>query len=83
MRLPPREKRKGHEAYPIPDRQHAKSALGFAKMHHPNDSSLLARVRAKVRRKFPDMVKRHGGKVEGRPLRHRLDRRHRGGIKGE
>lgn len=45
----------GDRAYPIPDRQHASSALGFAKMH--GDSADLERVRAKVRAKFPDMLK--------------------------
>jgi hypothetical protein len=45
----------GKEAYPIEDRQHAASALGFAKMHH--DKSDLAAVRAKIKAKFPDMLK--------------------------
>jgi hypothetical protein len=45
----------GKEAYPIPDRQHASSALGFAKMH--GDSADLAAVRAKIKAKFPDMLK--------------------------
>jgi len=44
----------GEEAYPIPDRQHARSALGFAKMHH--DSADLAAVRAKIKQKYPDML---------------------------
>lgn len=45
----------GEEAYPIPDRQHASSALGFAKMH--GDSADLAAVRAKIKSKYPDMLK--------------------------
>ena len=45
----------GKEAYPIPDRQHATSALGFAKMH--GDAADLAAVRAKIKAKFPDMLK--------------------------
>lgn len=45
----------GKEAYPIPDRQHARSALGFAKMH--GDSADLEAVRAKIRAKYPDMLK--------------------------
>lgn len=45
----------GEKAYPIPDRQHARSALGFAKMH--GDSADLAAVRAKIKAKFPDMLK--------------------------
>lgn len=40
--------------YPIPDRQHAKSALGFAKMH--GDSAAYAAVRKKVKAKYPDML---------------------------
>ena len=45
----------GHEAYPIPDRQHARSALGFAKMH--GDAADLAAVRKKIEAKYPDMLK--------------------------
>jgi hypothetical protein len=52
----------GERAYPIPDRQHAKSALGFAKMH--GDSADLDRVRAKVRAKFPDMLKKESAVME-------------------
>jgi hypothetical protein len=48
----------GKEAYPIPDQQHAKSALGFAKMH--GDAADLAAVRAKVKAKYPDMLKAAG-----------------------
>jgi hypothetical protein len=44
----------GDKAYPIPDRQHATSALGFAKMH--GDSADLAAVRAKIKAKYPDML---------------------------
>jgi hypothetical protein len=44
----------GEKAYPIPDRRHAASALGFAKMH--GDSADLAAVRAKIKAKFPDML---------------------------
>ena len=46
----------GKEAYPVEDRQHARSALGFAKMHH--DQGDLAAVRAKIKAKYPDML--HG-----------------------
>ena len=45
----------GKPAYPIPDEQHARSALGFAKMH--GDSADYARVRAKVESKYPDLLK--------------------------
>lgn len=50
----PNKEEEGHKGkYPIPDRQHARSALGFAKMHH--DSAALAAVEKKVHQKFPDM----------------------------
>lgn len=45
----------GDKAYPINDRQHAASALGFAKMH--GDAADLAAVRAKIKAKYPDMLK--------------------------
>lgn len=48
----------GKPAYPIPDAQHARSALGFAKMH--GDEADIARVRAKVEAKYPDLVKKAG-----------------------
>ena len=44
----------GEEAFPIPDRQHAASALGFAKMH--GDTADLEAVRAKIKAKYPDML---------------------------
>jgi hypothetical protein len=44
----------GKPAYPIPDKKHAISALGFAKMHH--DKSDLAEVRKDVASKYPDLV---------------------------
>lgn len=53
--VPASKSNTGEKAYPIPDRQHARSALGFAKMH--GDSADYARVRAKVEAKFPDMLK--------------------------
>ena len=74
MRLPPMEKRKSKEPYPMPDEQHAKSAIGFAKMHHPG-SSIVGKIKAKARRKFPGMnIKMHGGAVH-----HRADRAKRKG----
>jgi hypothetical protein len=45
----------GDKAYPIPDEAHARSALGFAKMH--GDAADLASVRAKIKAKYPDMLK--------------------------
>jgi hypothetical protein len=78
MRLPPMEKRKSKEAYPMPDPQHVAAAIGFAKMHHPGDTSLISRLRAKARRKFPGTKAAHGGRaqahVEGKSSKHRLDR---------
>lgn len=50
----PKSSNTGEEAYPIPDRRHAAVALGMAKMHH--DSADLAKVRAKVKAKYPDML---------------------------
>lgn len=53
----PKKEEAGHKGkYPIPDRQHAKSALGFAKMH--GDSEAYAAVRAKVKAKYPDMLEK-------------------------
>lgn len=64
MRLPPMEKRKSKEPYPMPDRQHVAAAIGFAKMHHPGDTALISKLRAKARRKFPGTKAKHGGSVE-------------------
>ena len=82
MRLPPMSKRKSKEPYPMPDKQHVASAIGFAKMHHPGDMGLISRLRAKARRKFPGTSAKGGGRVqahvEGHKPKHRLDRhRHR------
>lgn len=52
--VPAKKSNTGERAYPIPDRQHAASALGFAKMH--GDSADYARVKAKVLAKYPDML---------------------------
>lgn len=70
-------------SYPIEDESHAKAALQRGAQHAGPE--LLAKIKAKVRRKYPSMdVKRRGGAVvEGKALRHRLDRRHRGGIRSE
>lgn len=53
--VPASKSNTGSKAYPIPDEQHARSALGFAKMH--GDTSDYARVRAKVQARFPHMLK--------------------------
>ncbi len=39
-------------SYPIPDQQHARSALGFAAMHHGKDSAIYKAVAAKGKAKF-------------------------------
>ena len=39
-------------SYPIPDAKHARSALGFAAMHHGKDSATYRQVAAKVHAKF-------------------------------
>jgi len=44
----------GKPAYPIPDKAHARAALGFAAMHR--DKKDLAEVRKDVEKKFPGMV---------------------------
>lgn len=49
----------GKRGYPVEDRQHAISALGFAKMHH--DTGAYAAVRAKVEKKFPGLIEKKGG----------------------
>lgn len=46
------EKAPGSGSYPMPDRKHAASAIGFAKMHNSKD---LGRVEAKAHRLFPGM----------------------------
>ena len=46
----------GKPAYPLEDRQHAISALGFSKMH--GDSADAAEVRKDVAKKYPDLVKK-------------------------
>jgi len=77
MRLPPKEKRPGHESYPMPDEQHKAAALGFAKMHHPNDHALMARLKAKAKRKGL----RRGGQIhiDGHHAHHRADKKRRKG----
>lgn len=47
------------EEYPIPDAQHARSALGFAAMHHKGTAE-EAKVRAAVHKKFPGLEKQAG-----------------------
>jgi hypothetical protein len=67
----PHKEEAGHEGkYPIPDRQHARSALGFAKMHH--DSGALEAVRHKIEQKYPDML--HSEHEKNANLRRILER---------
>ena len=56
-------------SYPIPDASHARNALARASQHAGPD--LKAKIRAKVRRKFPGIA------VEGDKPAPRLDRRPR------
>lgn len=51
--VPAKKSNTGKPAYPIPDAQHARSALGFAKMH--GDTADYAKVKAKVDKKFPGL----------------------------
>jgi len=51
----------GKPAYPIPDKQHAASALGFAKMH--GDTKDYSEVRKDVEKKFPGLI--HDKEKEG------------------
>jgi len=53
--VPASKSNTGEKAYPIPDKQHARSALGFAKMH--GDTADYHRVLEKVKAKYPDMIK--------------------------
>jgi hypothetical protein len=54
--VPAKKSNTGKPAYPIEDPQHARSALGFAKMH--GDGTDYAAVRAKVQKKYPDLLKK-------------------------
>lgn len=57
-------------SYPINDPNHARNALARAAQHASPE--LQAKVKAKVRRKFPNIA------VEGKEPKHRLDRKVRG-----
>lgn len=41
--------------YPVPDKAHARAALGFCAMHHGSSSSECQTVEHKVHSKFPGM----------------------------
>jgi hypothetical protein len=53
-------------SYPIPDASHARNALARASQHAGAD--LKAKIRAKVKKKFPEIH------VEGTMAKHRRDR---------
>lgn len=53
-------------SYPIEDASHARNALARAAQHA--SPALKAKIRAKVKRKFPDIH------VEGEASHHRMDR---------
>jgi hypothetical protein len=54
-----KESNTGKPAYPIPDKAHARSALGFAAMH--GDKKDVSEVRKDVEKKFPGMVQKKEG----------------------
>lgn len=67
-------------SYPIENESHARNALARVSQH--GGSELKARVRAKVRKKFPGIEQaepkaRGGQAVHGHRGRHRLDRKAR------
>jgi len=66
----------GAGSYPIPDASHARNALARSANKSPE---VKARVRAKVRAKFPGIGKASGGYVqgEGEASQHRGDRARR------
>lgn len=49
-------KKEDKAKYPIPDKAHARAALGFAAMHHGHGSEYQA-VARKVHAKYPEMGK--------------------------
>lgn len=57
-------------SYPIPDASHARNALARASQHASPE--LQASIKAKVRRKFPNI------EVEGSAPKNRADKRARG-----
>lgn len=70
---------KGSGSYPIEDEGHAKSALSRVAQHGSPEEK--AKVRAKVKRKYPGMkVAKDGGRIDGDKPRKRLDRKCNGGM---
>lgn len=56
-------------SYPIPDASHARNALARASQHAGPE--LKAKIRARVRKKFPGI---EIGKMHGGAVKHRADR---------
>lgn len=54
-------------SFPINDRNHARNALARASQFHPE---LKARIKAKIRKKFPDIQM----EMDGGPVKRRADR---------
>lgn len=50
----PRKPASESGSYPMPDKAHARAAVGLVEMHHPG-SALAARVRAKAHALYPDV----------------------------
>jgi hypothetical protein len=71
-RLPASDFAGPDRSFPINNPSHARNALARASQFHPE---LKAKIRAKVRRKFPSIQM----KMDGGAVRPRLDRRARGG----
>lgn len=66
-RLPASDFAGPDRSYPINDASHARNALARASQFAP--ASVKAKIRAKVKKKFPQI------QVEGEKPRHRMDRR--------
>lgn len=71
-RLPASDFAGPDRSFPVNDASHARNALARASQFHPE---LKAKIRAKVRKKFPSIQM----KMDGGAVRPRLDRRARGG----
>jgi hypothetical protein len=41
--------KRGTGSYPMPDREHAKAAVGLAAMHHGKNSAFTKKIRAKAK----------------------------------
>ena len=65
-------------SYPINDATHARNALARVSQHGTSEEK--AKVRAKVRAKYPGIGRKRGGKLTGEVAAERPDRRKRGGI---